>query len=50
MKPKNTIHDPQRDLFRVELANIIDPKHPLVVLGEKIDWTVSIERGQDVAC
>jgi len=44
MKPKNAIHDPQRELFRVELANIIDPKHPLVVLGEKIDWTVFEEK------
>lgn len=28
----------QRDLFRPLLAEIIDMKHPLVVLADKIDW------------
>jgi IS5 family transposase len=29
----------QKDLFRPALDQIIDLKHPLVVLAEKIDWT-----------
>jgi len=44
MKPKKTVQNPQRELFRVELDNIIDVKHPLVVLGGKINWTVFDER------
>ena len=28
----------QHDLFRPLLAEIIDMKHPLVVLADKIDW------------
>ena len=28
----------QKDLFRPALDQIIDPKHPLVLLAGKIDW------------
>jgi hypothetical protein len=27
-------------MFRVELAGMVDLTHPLVKLGEKIDWAV----------
>ncbi len=29
----------QKDLFRPALDQIIDLKHPLVLLAEKIDWS-----------
>ena len=38
MKPKPTKYDPQREFFRVELTDLIDPRHPLVKLGAVIDW------------
>ena len=38
MKPKKRVHSPQRELFRVELAMLVDAEHPLVKLGGKIDW------------
>jgi transposase, IS5 family len=44
MKPKPTVRNAQREMFRVELANIVDMSHPLVKLGEKINWTVFEER------
>jgi IS5 family transposase len=40
MQPKPTSHSGQREMFRVELAGLVDLEHPLVKLGEKIDWTV----------
>jgi IS5 family transposase len=40
MKPKPTIHSAQKEMFRVELAGLVDLEHPLVKLGEKIDWAV----------
>jgi hypothetical protein len=33
MKPKKLKHEPQRELFRVELALLVDAEHPLVKLG-----------------
>lgn len=36
MKPKQ--RDSQASLFSVPLDRILDPEHPLVVLGEKIHW------------
>ncbi len=44
MKPRRSIQNPQRELGRVELVNIIDTGHPLVVLGGKINWTVFDEQ------
>jgi IS5 family transposase len=38
MPVKETIKSPQGDLFREELSNMIDLRHPLVQLSEKIDW------------
>jgi hypothetical protein len=40
MKPKPTIHSAQKEMFRVELAELVDLGHPLVTLGEKIEWAV----------
>jgi IS5 family transposase len=40
MKPKPTIHSAQKEMFRVELAGLVDLGHPLVKLGEKIDGAV----------
>lgn len=39
MKPQRPAHtDPQRDLFRVELKQLVDPRHPLVQLADQIQW------------
>lgn len=39
MKPKNPQQrNRQHDLFRSELANMIDPRHPLVKLSRAVDW------------
>ncbi len=38
MKPKKTAHDPQRELFRVELSLLVAANHPLVKLGGRINW------------
>lgn len=39
MKPhKSSRHDPQLDLFRAELENIISPSHPLVKLTKAVCW------------
>jgi IS5 family transposase len=42
MRPKAEPDQPQRELFQVELEQIIDRHHPLVQLGMRIDW-VSFE-------
>jgi IS5 family transposase len=39
MRPKSEPKQPQRELFQVELEQIIDVHHPLVRLGMSIDWT-----------
>jgi IS5 family transposase len=38
MALRETIHDTDIDLFRQELVNLIDLRHPLVQLAQKIDW------------
>jgi IS5 family transposase len=39
MKPKPSAHThPQRDLFRIELQQLVDRQHPLVQLAEQIHW------------
>lgn len=40
MKPrKPSSQEPQKELFRVELIQLIDLNHPLVKLSEAVDWT-----------
>jgi len=38
MKPREHRESGQEDLFRARLGQIIDLKHPLVKLGQRIDW------------
>lgn len=40
MKPKKPEDSPQEELFRNRLENLIDPRHELVRLAERIDWAV----------
>ena len=43
MRPKGEPKQPQRELFRIDLEQLIDPSHPLVRLSLSIDWP-SFER------
>jgi len=38
MKPKAPIRQAQRELFQVELDQLVDAGHPLVKLGRQINW------------
>ncbi len=38
MRPKSEPKHPQHELFQSELEQIIDMRHPLVRLGQCIDW------------
>ena len=38
MRPKSEPKHPQRELFQSELEQIIDLRHPLVRLGQCINW------------
>src|SRR5665213_31233 len=38
MRPKVEPKEPQRKLFLVDLEQLIDLQHPLVVVGRQIDW------------
>jgi transposase, IS5 family len=38
MKPKAPVRQAQRELFRVELDQLVDPGHALVKLGRQINW------------
>ena len=38
MALKDSKHDPEVDLFRLELVNIIDNRHALAQLANRIDW------------
>lgn len=38
MKPKNSPGGEQQDLFRLQLAAMIDMRHESVLLGKRIDW------------
>jgi len=50
MKPKEQVRQAQRELFRVELEQLVDASHPLVKLGQQINWEVFTERlGQTYA-
>lgn len=39
MRPKREAEQPQRELFEIELEQLIDMQHPLVRLGLCIDWS-----------
>lgn len=43
MRPKQEPKQPQRELFQIDLEQLIDPSHALVRLGLAIDWQ-SFER------
>ncbi len=38
MKPKKTPRSGQGDLFKARLDQILNPKHPLFVLADQMDW------------
>src|SRR3712207_1485356 len=38
MRPKQPKVEPQEDLFRARLENLVDPRHPLVRLAGLTDW------------
>ena len=38
MRPKQPEAEPQEDLFRARLVNLVDQRHPLVRLAGLIDW------------
>jgi IS5 family transposase len=39
MRPKQPKAEPQEDLFRARLQDLVDPRHPLVRLAGLIDWS-----------
>lgn len=39
MRPKCEPKQPQRELIQLELDQIIDLRHPLVRLGQCINWS-----------
>ena len=41
MRPKQPEAEPQEDLFRARLDNLVDPRHALVRLAALIDWVGS---------
>ena len=43
MRPKEYAKTPQSDLFRLKLVNLIDLRHELCRLGEKIHWSELID-------
>ena len=44
MKPKSNVHSPPKELFRVELASLVDTGHRLVRLGGRINWAAFEEQ------
>jgi len=44
MKPRSAASDDSGDLFRAELQAILNPKHELILLADRIDWTQMEER------
>ena len=38
MRPKSESRHPQRELFQIDLEQLIDLQHPLAVLAQTIDW------------
>jgi IS5 family transposase len=43
MRPKERVKTPQSDLFRLKLVNLIDLRHELCRLGEKINWSALVD-------
>lgn len=43
MGPKPRVDVAEQDLFRMELVNLIDPRHELVKLAGLIDWPAFAE-------
>ena len=39
MRPRREAEQPQRELFEIDLQQLIDMRHPLVRLGMCIDWS-----------
>jgi hypothetical protein len=39
MRPHLEPKHPQREMFQVDLDQLIDMHHPLIVLGQCIDWS-----------
>ena len=39
MRPKREPKQPQRELFQIDLDQLIDMSHPLFRLGLSIDWS-----------
>ena len=39
MRPKRELEQPQRELFQIDLEQLLDMSHPLVCLGLCIDWS-----------
>lgn len=44
MKPKQPVHQRQRELFRVELSQLVDTGHALVKLAGRINWALFEEQ------
>ena len=44
MKPKATVHQAQRELFRTELEGLVDAGHALVKMGRQMNWAVFDEQ------
>jgi transposase, IS5 family len=44
MKPKPHVHQAQREMFRIELEQLVAAGHPLVKLGQQMDWAGFEER------
>ena len=38
MKPAKSPSDCQKDLFRPQLSSLINPRHELVMLAQRLDW------------
>ena len=48
MRPKEWRDTGQTDLFRARLDQILDLKHPLVKLAQRIDWSFLETRFDEV--
>ena len=44
MKPRSAASADSGDLFRAELATILNPKHELILLADRIDWSQMDQR------
>ena len=47
MQPKSEPAQPQRELFQIDLEQLIDMSHPLVRLGHGMNWS-SVKGGAKV--